>query len=276
MSQLSVLQRLALLTFLLAALAISASAQLGTRKVSAKVSPDPVATPPADAAPDTKAPTKKNGRPDERLQTSAGNPQNESDANMGSKSVYYYEFSQPDFVVQKIIIEHDGSGAGKISFVKRGYGDTVTDPIQVSAAALERINNAFTALNFLDSNENYQFEKDYSHLGTSTYRLKRDGRERTVVFNWTANKDAKALADEYRKIGNQFIWIFDITLSRENQPLEAPKLLISLDSLIKRNEISDPSQMVALLKGLTDDERIPLIARNHAGKLARQIEKVKK
>lgn len=84
------------------------------------------------------------------------------------------------------------------------------------------------------------------------------------------------MADEYRRIANQFVWVFDISVSRENQPLEAPKLLNSLDSMIKRNEISDAKQMVPFLEGLSNDERIPLIARNHAGKLIKQIEKEKK
>jgi len=106
-----------------------------------------------------------------------------------------------------------------------------------------------------------------------TFRLKKGEKQRTVVFNYTVNKDAKILADEYRKLGNQFIWIFDITVARENQPLEAPKILDSLDSLLRRNEMSDPAQLIPLLKGLMDDERVPLIARNHAGKLVERIEK---
>jgi len=49
-----------------------------------------------------------------------------------------------------------------------------------------------------------------------------------------------------------------------------------MDSYIKRNEISDAAQLVPYLKELGDDERIPLIARNHAKRLIKQIEKEKK
>jgi hypothetical protein len=148
--------------------------------------------------------------------------------------------------------------------------------MQVSPAALGRINAALTALNFIDSRDSYQFEKDYSHLGTMTFGFTKEGKQRTASFNYTTNKDARALADEYRKLSNQFVWIFEITVSRENQPLESPRLLDSLDSLIRRNEISDPEQMIALLKDLSNDERIPLIARNHATRLVQKIEKSKK
>jgi uncharacterized protein (UPF0147 family) len=62
-------------------------------------------------------------------------------------------------------------------------------------------------------------------------------------------------------------------VARENQPLDAPRLLDALDSLIKRKEISDAAQMIPLLKELSVDERLPLIARNRSTKLAEKIEK---
>ncbi len=189
---------------------------------------------------------------------------------------FYYEFTQPDFPISKIVIEHDAAGRGTISFKKASLDDEMSDPITVSPAALDRINNALAELNFLDSTENYQYERDYPHLGNVTIRIRRGGHDRTAKFNWTENKNAKILYDEYRKLANQFIWVFDITVARENQPLDAPRLMDSLDYNINRGEISDPPQMVPLLTELGDDERIPLIARNHAAKLIKQIQKVKK
>ena len=67
----------------------------------------------------------------------------------------------------------------------------------------------------------------------------------------------------------------NISVARENQPLETPRLLDALDSQMRRSEMSDPTQLVPLLKSMMDDERIPLIARNHAGKLVEKIEKEK-
>lgn len=228
----------------------------------------------SDEAP-AKLPAKKNGRPEDSS-TVVDAPQQNPAASNSIIPTYFYEFSQPDFIIERVLIEHDEAGKGKLSFLKKGYSELVSDPIEVSAAAMERINKAFTALNFLDSTENYQYEKDFAHLGTMSFRLKKEDRERTATFNWTQNKDAKTLADEYRRLGNQFIWIFDVTVARENQPLEAPKLMDSLESLIRRNEISDTKQMIPFLRQLSNDERIPLIARNHAAKLIKQIEKEKK
>jgi hypothetical protein len=232
----------------------------GLAQTKRQAVPMPTATP-------EPASSKKNERPGSvapKSQTVAAEP------------TYYYEFSQPEFVISKIVIEHDDAGAGTITFTKKLFRDTVTEPVTVSPDAMEKINAAYATLNFLNSTESYQYEKDYSHLGVMTFKLKKGDKQRSAVFNFTVNKDAKILMDEYRKLGNQFIWMFDISVARENQPLEAPKLLDSLDSQMRRGEMSDPMQLVPLLKGLTNDERVPLIARNHAGKLAERIEKGKK
>lgn len=233
-----------------------------------QVSPTPEQTPETETV---KKQAKKNERPTNGNSSNGNNPVQTKDA-----PNYFYEFSQPAFTVSKILIEHDESGKGKISFMKSISDEVITDPIQISPAALERINKALTALDFMNSTDSYQYEKDYSHLGNITLKVRKDGRERETKFNWTQNQDAKALADEYRRIGNQYIWMFDINLSRENQPLESPKLMDAIDSYIKRNEISDAAQLVPFLKELGNDERIPLIARNHATRLVKQIEKVKK
>jgi hypothetical protein len=190
--------------------------------------------------------------------------------------LYSYEFTQPDFLTSRILIEHDEKGKGTIAFQRRGNGETFTEPIIVSENVLSKLNTAFTELNFLDSTENYQHEKDFSHMGNSKITLTRGQKTRSVTLNYTLNKNAKVLMDEYRKLSNQALWIFDITVASENQPLDGPSQMDVLDSMLRRNEIADPKQLVPFLRELSDDERLPLIARNHATRLIQQIEKAKK
>lgn len=264
-----------LILFSISALAVSFFGQ--TKKPAKKNVRTPAATPESSVIP---SPTvepqtvnkqaKKNERPNGGNSSGKNAVQNEYAPN------YFYEFSRPGFTVEKVSIEHDEAGKGKISFVKSISSEVITDPIQVSPAALERIKNALVALDFMNSTESYQYEKDYSHLGNITFKVKKDGKERETKFNWTTNADAKTLMDEYRRISNQYVWIFDMNLSRENQPLESPKLMDIMDSYIRRNEISDAVQLIPYLKEVGDDERIPLIARNHATRLIKQIEKMKK
>ena len=186
---------------------------------------------------------------------------------------YAYEFKQPNFYVSRIIIEHDGQGRGTVSFERKGLDEPIVEPLALSTAARERIKALWDALGFLDSTADYQSSKQFPHLGTMRITMTRGERTRTAEFNWTHDPNAEALVKEYRRAADQAIFIFDINLARENLPLNAPKLMDQLESLLKMNGLSDPQQLVPLLRELYMDERIPLIARNHAERLLKKIEK---
>ena len=211
--------------------------------------------------------TKRNDRPVE------GGTQLKESKKLPDGTNYIYEFSQPRFVISHILIDHDALGRGKITFTHKDDDTPIVEPIELSDAAIGRIFDLWTALHFLDSETNYQSSKDFSHLGT--YKLSMDDgkRKRTAEFNWSGNKSAWELAQEYRRVADQAIFVFDITVARENRPLNAPGLLNYLESLYRRNGLSDPKQLVPLLRELRTDDHIPLIARNQADRLLKKIEK---
>jgi hypothetical protein len=186
---------------------------------------------------------------------------------------YSYEFSQPKFYIKHIVLEHDVNGRGTVTFERLNEDTPVTEPIALSADALARINAAWQALQFLDSSTDYQSNKQFPHLGTMRIGMERGEQKRVAEFNWTNNPNAETLVNEYRKVADQAIWIFDIALARENQPLNAPKLMEAMESMLKRNAVSDPRQLVKLLQEISTDEHVPLIARNHALRLIKQIQK---
>ena len=189
---------------------------------------------------------------------------------------YSYEFSQPKFYVKHIRLEHDANGRGTVTFERLNEDVPVTEPLELSPDALARINTAWQGLRFLDSDTNYQADKQFPHLGTMKIGMERGDRKRVAEFNWTNNRDAETLINEYRKAADQVILVFDIAIARENQPLNAPKLMETMESLLKRNGLSDPRQLLKLLQDLSTDEHVPLIARNHALRLIKQIEKIDK
>jgi hypothetical protein len=214
---------------------------------------------------------KRNDRPQE---TRSPAPQRVAEDKKPADPTHYsYEFTQPEFVIRHIVIEHDASGHGKITFERHGEETPIVEPIELSASAWGRISGLWSGLRFLDSNENYQAPKNFAHLGT--YRISMDDgkRQRTAEFNWSNNKSAWALADEYRRVADQAILIFNLNLAREMQPLNAPQLLNEMEMLITRNGLSDPQQLVPLLTELRTDEHIPLIARNHADRILKKIKK---
>lgn len=186
---------------------------------------------------------------------------------------YTYEFSQPKFIVNHIVLEHDANGRGTVTFERLNEATPVVEPLELSPAALERIRSSWQALQFLESETNYQADKQFPHLGTMRIGMQRGDRKRVAEFNWTNNADASTLVNEYRKAADQVILLFDISIARANQPLGLPKLMEVMEMLMKRDALSDPRQLLKLLQDLSTDERIPLIARNHAQRLIKKIQK---
>ena len=217
--------------------------------------------------------SKQNARPE--VTTPASPPATVSETKKSSTR-YFYEFAQPQFYVRHIEIEHDANGRGRITFERLNEETGITEPLELSAAAWARISALWQALHFLDSEENYQSEKQFPHLGTMRLRMEQESRKRTAEFNWTRNKDASALVDEYRRAADQAILVFEISVARESQPLNGPKLMEQIESMLNRKSLSDPQQLVPLLQDISNDEHLPLIARNHALRLIKQIEKQSK
>lgn len=186
---------------------------------------------------------------------------------------YSYEFTQPEFTVRHIVIEHDATGRGKMTFQRKNEEASFEEPIELSMGALGRVLGAWTELRFLESTENYQSDKQFAHLGTMRLKMEHDTQNRTAEFNWTNNKFASLLVNEYRRVADQALLIFDISVARETQPLATPKLMDQFEMQMKRNGLSDPQQLVPLLNDISTDEHLPLIARNHALRLIKTIEK---
>lgn len=207
---------------------------------------------------------KKNGRPD-----AAPRPTPKATYT----PTYFYEFSRPGFIYSEVKIEHGSDGVGTIWFKKDGAEEGYSDPIKLTPATLETIDQAYAALNFLDSTDDYQTKMDHSNMGNVTLVRKDRGKERKTVFNWSENKNAMALMDVYRAISNEYTWKFEILLARDTQPLLTPGLMDAIDQYILRNEISDPQHLVPFLIELSSDERLPLMARNHATRIVKKLTK---
>ena len=229
-------------------------------------SAEPAPTPPANTR------EKKNARPDDRS-TTVKNAIEAERNKTARPATHFYEFVRPGFLYGHVWIEHDDEGRGTLSFLKEGYDEKITDPIALSSVTLKKLDELMTKLDFLNSSEEYQFERDLSHMGNVTFTLRRNGKERTVKYNWTDNKYAKELMDEYRRIANEYTWLFEFGIARVNQPLRTPAMMDLLDGHIRRGEISDPPHLLPYLNEVASDEKLPLIARNHASRLIKQIEK---
>ena len=230
--------------------------------------------------PEQTAPKKVTSRPEDQGKTGGSSSSSNATTNAAAPAKedpnvahYVYEFRQPDFFVYFVHIEHDDRGRGSIRFERRSDTEQLTDPLEISPAAMERIRAHYAALKFLDSTENYQGPRTYPNQGDTKLSLRQGGRGRTAEFNYSQNQEAQALADEYRRVSEQALFVFDINVALESQPLETPKLINRLESLINSNFLSDNRQLVPLLRQLSEDERVPLVGRNQAARILKKLEK---
>jgi hypothetical protein len=238
---------------------------------------DDAAAPQSSVTAETVAPAKKNAdaRPAAGQSTDPAGAavKGGGSAKAADDVSYSYEFAQPEFDVRHVVVEHDAAGHGRITFERKNEEKPLTEPLDISPSAFARIVSAWEGLKFLDSSASYQTDKQFPHLGTYHLRMKRGARERVAEFNWTNNDQASALIKEYRRITEQQLFVFDIEIARQYQPSETVRVLRRLEILLDRDEISDKSTLAPLLGDLTNDERIPLIARNQAARLLKRIEK---
>ena len=188
-------------------------------------------------------------------------------------ALYSYEFTNPAFVVRRVQLSHDDAGRGTLTFERKSNDGEITEPFELSPEALRRVRAHWEALRFLDSQADYQSAKQFPHLGTYRLSMSGGGRERAASFNWSNDPDARGLADEYRRAAEQTILVFDIGVARANSPLDLPRLLEQFDRTEARGDLSDPTQLLPLLRDLSTDERVPLIARNRAAKVLQRVEK---
>src|SRR5215204_1209211 len=137
-----------ILSVLIAAVFLTLAAAAQTKRPASTVTKKPLVTsvaPTPSPSPAEPVVVKSEPKKNERPVTEHGAVKGTL-ASKAAAPTYFYEFAQPDFVISKIVIEHDDAGRGTVTFIKKMFGDGVTDPLQVSSAALERINNAFAAL----------------------------------------------------------------------------------------------------------------------------------
>src|ERR1043165_214903 len=102
--------------------------------------------------------TKTNQRPNQAVPSVAPTPVSH---NSSDPVKYTYEFTQPKFYVKHIVLEHDANGRGTVTFERLNEDTPVTEPIALSYAALQRITTAWQALQFLDSDTDYQSSKQF-------------------------------------------------------------------------------------------------------------------
>jgi hypothetical protein len=208
------------------------------------------------------------------LQGSKAAQENRPEADSDGAS-FSYKFENTRFYIPMIEVDLSADGSGELRF-KRGESDEVIDhKLKLLPVTIARIRELYESVHFLTSDKDYQAEKDFSHLGWVSLSMRQGGRERKVRFNYTPNLEIRELTDIFRAIATQGMLLFDLETSQQYQPLDLPRLLDVLESDLKGQRVAEPEQMLAALKEIASNDTQPLIARNHATRLADSIKKGK-
>jgi hypothetical protein len=150
---------------LIASVSVTNLSSQTKKKPSMATRPTPPVTPnkeePKEQPPPIEPITKRNERPNGNGFQAVPSPT----PTLRSDPYYTYEFTQPEFVNKRILIEHDDRGTGRFSFTRRGSEEVITDPLQISSAAMERIKGAYTRVEFSRFNRELSVRKRFFALG---------------------------------------------------------------------------------------------------------------
>ncbi|HEX8184681.1 MAG TPA: hypothetical protein VF747_08010 [Blastocatellia bacterium] len=186
-----------------------------------------------------------------------------------------YKFENKRFYIPLIEIDVSSDGRGELRF-KRGESDEIIDrKLKLLPATIARIRELYAHTHFLTSEKDYQDEKDFSHLGWMSLSMRQGEHERKVRFNYTTNLEIRELAEIFRSVATQEMHLFDIETSQQYQPLDLPRLLDALEIDLRGQRVAEPEQMLAALYEIAGNDTQPLIARNHANRIADSIKKGK-
>lgn len=184
--------------------------------------------------------------------------------------IFWYEFEQPSFNVSKIEIGLDGEGHGTLAYWQKDV-DPVSIEITLRPDSLARLKGMADKVTFLP--EDTSPSDRHLNIGKTKLVFSQKGEKREAEFTYTPNPQMNALANFFRGLVTQHQRKSQLEVARRYQPLDTPKILKDLESDLNGNRIAEPAALASLLKSLSTDERLPLIARNQAKKLCDRVGK---
>lgn len=168
-------------------------------------------------------------------------------------------------------IQLDANGQGEARF-KRRQDETVTQPIQLSAAARQKFLTLLAGTNYLEHPETFESGRKIADLGAKHLTIEMPGGKREGTFNYSLRKDITDLSTFFEGLLNQETLEFDIRNAMQFEKLSIPKRLEFVENELKANHISDPEALVPLLDQIESNAQILNYARSEAGKIKKEIQ----
>jgi hypothetical protein len=190
-------------------------------------------------------------------------------------SSFSYKFENARFHIPLIEIDLASDGTGELRFKRGEYDEIIDLKLRLLPATFARIRQLYSETGFLTSKEEYQAKKDFSNLGWITLSAREGDLKREARFNHSDNQQIRELSEIYRAIATQQMHLFDLDVAGQYQPLDLPTQLRVLERDLELQRVAEPEQVLAALRDINSNDALPLIARNHAKRIADNIEKKK-
>lgn len=186
-----------------------------------------------------------------------------------------YRFENARFHIPLIEIDLASDGTGELRFKRGEYDEIIDLKLRLLPATFARIRKLYSETGFLTSKEGYQAKKDFSNLGWITLSAREGDLKREARFNHSDNQQIRELYEIYRAIATQQMHLFDLDVAGQYQPLDLPTQLRVLERDLELQRVAEPEQILDALRDINSNDALPLIARNHAKRIADSIEKKK-
>ena len=186
-----------------------------------------------------------------------------------SSFTFCRENSRGPFEMQ--CVQLDAEGKGEAKFKRRG-ADLITAALQLSPAARDRFNTVLAATGNLSAAEKSESGRKVADLGNKHLTLVTPEGTKEATYNFSERKEVTELTTFFEALLNQQTIGFDLDNAIQFDRLSVPKRLDQIETELKSNRIADPDGLVVLLEKIEGDQRVMNYARDHAGKIKRQIQ----
>lgn len=185
---------------------------------------------------------------------------------------YSKKLSEGD--LQEYHLSLDTLGRGSYEAKPRS-GDVISREFAASPETVRQILTAFDSVDFLNSSEDYESPSKVAEMGLKTITLEKDGRSRTVEFNYTVNKPMSLIDKLLDGLAATVYRLDSLEMKMKYDKLGLPGELSALETELKNHWLTDPQILVPTLRQIAANTAYFNMVQRKADELSLRIEAAK-
>jgi len=193
-----------------------------------------------------------------------------SAAHTDADTHYLYRFVSDHMLPNEVKVEFDGAGKGTLAF-NAPDGQAIHVPIRLKLSTIANFAPLFDSLDFFNSGQAYQSDRDTPKAGLVTIGFKRGSQERRVSFNNTDNSIIMEIRDGLHAITRQEYRAYLLDRALRDMPEMLPDALKAVDEAITKHEVPDPARFLPELEDVASRPGMSAESKKHAEELIKLI-----